>query len=202
MWPDGLARLCARTPVPVVALGGVTSPDRAAACMAAADPRVERMNLARHPRRREPGDENVRVHERRVQCLRPGIDDPRGASPGGRRFRQGCGPHGAACSSFTSCVITSGRNLLAKPTTKSVFANTAFQCLVVPPGRAGMVPTLSLDYSIQSIVGNVGIHVTPDTFCYAVWKLTIAQVAPVLPFLLLVLILIVRPRGLMGTREG
>jgi branched-chain amino acid transport system permease protein len=35
-----------------------------------------------------------------------------------------------------------------------------------------------------------------------VWKLTIAQVAPVLPFLLLVLILIVRPRGLMGTREG
>jgi thiamine-phosphate pyrophosphorylase len=35
LWPDGLARLCARTPVPVVALGGVTSPDRAAACTAA-----------------------------------------------------------------------------------------------------------------------------------------------------------------------
>jgi thiamine-phosphate pyrophosphorylase len=35
LWPDGLARLCARTPVPVVALGGVTSPDRATACMAA-----------------------------------------------------------------------------------------------------------------------------------------------------------------------
>jgi len=68
----------------------------------------------------------------------------------------------------------------------------------------GIIQTfgLALDYSIQSIVGNVGIHVTPDTFGYAVWKLTIAQVAPVLPFLLLVLILIVRPRGLMGTREG
>ena len=35
---------------------------------------------------------------------------------------------GAACSSFTSCVITRGRNLLANPTTKSVLANTASQC--------------------------------------------------------------------------
>jgi branched-chain amino acid transport system permease protein len=30
----------------------------------------------------------------------------------------------------------------------------------------------------------------------------LAQVAPVLPYLLLVLILIFRPRGLMGTRES
>ena len=37
------------------------------------------------------------------------------------------------------------------------------------------------------------------------WSLggiTIAQAAPVLPYLLMVLMLIVRPRGLMGTREG
>lgn len=31
----GLARLCRRTPTPVFALGGVTSPDQAAACLAA-----------------------------------------------------------------------------------------------------------------------------------------------------------------------
>jgi len=30
----------------------------------------------------------------------------------------------------------------------------------------------------------------------------ISQVAPVLPYLVMVLILILRPRGLMGTREG
>jgi branched-chain amino acid transport system permease protein len=30
---------------------------------------------------------------------------------------------------------------------------------------------------------------------------TLAQVAPVLPYLLLVVVLIVRPTGLMGTRE-
>jgi thiamine-phosphate diphosphorylase len=32
---DGLARLCARTTIPVFALGGVTSPDKAVACVAA-----------------------------------------------------------------------------------------------------------------------------------------------------------------------
>ena len=32
-------------------------------------------------------------------------------------------------------------------------------------------------------------------------RLTLAQVAPVLPYLVLVLILIVRPKGLLGTRE-
>jgi len=37
------------------------------------------------------------------------------------------------------------------------------------------------------------------------WSLggiTIAQAAPVLPYLLMVLMLILRPRGLMGTRDG
>ena len=33
-------------------------------------------------------------------------------------------------------------------------------------------------------------------------KLTLSQVAPILPYLLLVLILIFRPKGLLGTREG
>jgi branched-chain amino acid transport system permease protein len=68
----------------------------------------------------------------------------------------------------------------------------------------GVIQTfgLALDYSIAGILQDLGITIAPDTFGYAVWKLTIAQVAPVLPFLLLVLILIVRPRGLMGTREG
>jgi branched-subunit amino acid ABC-type transport system permease component len=33
-------------------------------------------------------------------------------------------------------------------------------------------------------------------------KTTLSQVAPILPYLFLVLILIFRPRGLLGTREG
>jgi len=34
------------------------------------------------------------------------------------------------------------------------------------------------------------------------WTLTLSQVAPILPFLLLVLVLIFRPTGLMGKRES
>jgi branched-chain amino acid transport system permease protein len=34
-----------------------------------------------------------------------------------------------------------------------------------------------------------------------VLRLTVAQVAPILPYLFLVLILIFRPKGLLGTRE-
>lgn len=34
-----------------------------------------------------------------------------------------------------------------------------------------------------------------------IWTVTVAQIAPVLPYLLLVLMLILRPRGLMGARE-
>ena len=41
-----------------------------------------------------------------------------------------------------------------------------------------------------------------ETFGYPLLKLTISQVAPILPFLFLVLILIFRPKGLLGTREG
>ena len=38
-------------------------------------------------------------------------------------------------------------------------------------------------------------------FLSDVWQVTVAQLAPVIPYLLLVIVLIVRPTGLMGTRE-
>jgi len=34
-----------------------------------------------------------------------------------------------------------------------------------------------------------------------VWGVKLSQAAPILPYVLLVLMLIVRPRGFMGTRE-
>ena len=48
----------------------------------------------------------------------------------------------------------------------------------------------------------LGWNITAQTFGYPVWKLKISQVAPILPYLFLVLILIFRPKGLLGTREG
>jgi branched-chain amino acid transport system permease protein len=61
---------------------------------------------------------------------------------------------------------------------------------------------VALDYSLISVLSPLGATITDATPGYAVLKLTIAQTAPILPYLLLVLILIFRPRGLMGTREG
>ena len=60
---------------------------------------------------------------------------------------------------------------------------------------------VALDYSMVHLFQLVGITVTDQTFGYPLWKLTISQVAPILPYLLLVLMLIFRPKGLLGTRE-
>ena len=60
---------------------------------------------------------------------------------------------------------------------------------------------VSLDWSFVGGLENLGVTVPPDAFGFPVLSLTLAQVAPVLPYLLLVLVLIFRPRGLMGTRE-
>jgi branched-chain amino acid transport system permease protein len=68
----------------------------------------------------------------------------------------------------------------------------------------GLVQTFSVgfDVSLADVMGYLGVAVGPGTPLYSVLKITLSQTAPVLPFLLMVLILIVRPRGLMGTRES
>jgi branched-chain amino acid transport system permease protein len=60
---------------------------------------------------------------------------------------------------------------------------------------------VALDYSLISLFNAMGANLGPGSPGYAMLSLTIAQCAAILPFLLLVLILIFRPRGLMGTRE-
>ena len=60
---------------------------------------------------------------------------------------------------------------------------------------------VSLDWSVASGLGNFGVTVPASNLAYPLLTLTLSQVAPVLPYLLLVLVLIFRPRGLMGTRE-
>ncbi len=60
---------------------------------------------------------------------------------------------------------------------------------------------VGLNYSLGDVLGGLGIHVTRGGWLSDLWPLTVAQVAPILPYLLLVLVLIVRPTGLFGTRE-
>ncbi len=68
----------------------------------------------------------------------------------------------------------------------------------------GIIQTFAvgIDTSLVSIAKSVGTAITPDTFGYALFKLKISQIAPIMPYLFLVLILIFRPKGLLGTREG
>lgn len=67
----------------------------------------------------------------------------------------------------------------------------------------GLVQTfaVALDHSPVSMLGAMGVVVAEGDFGYPLLSLTISQVAPILPYLFLVLILIFRPRGLLGKRE-
>jgi len=68
----------------------------------------------------------------------------------------------------------------------------------------GVIQTfaVALDYSVGGALGAVGIGLSPGAANNTLLKLTISQIAPILPYLFLVLILIFRPKGLLGTREG
>ena len=57
------------------------------------------------------------------------------------------------------------------------------------------------DWSIGRGLASLGMPVEAGGLGEALTRLTLAQVTPVLPFLLLVLVLVVRPRGLLGNRE-
>lgn len=67
----------------------------------------------------------------------------------------------------------------------------------------GIVQTfaVALDYSVLSLIQKLGLQTVGASPDNALLNLTISQVAPILPYLFLVLILIFRPRGLMGKRE-
>jgi branched-chain amino acid transport system permease protein len=51
------------------------------------------------------------------------------------------------------------------------------------------------------VLGRIGVAPPSSGVLFDVWNVTVAQIAPVIPYLLLVLILILRPTGLMGTRK-
>jgi branched-chain amino acid transport system permease protein len=61
--------------------------------------------------------------------------------------------------------------------------------------------SVSLDWSLAGLLRPLGITPAGGTFLAEVLNLTLAQAAPMLPYLIMVLMLVVRPRGLMGTRE-
>jgi branched-chain amino acid transport system permease protein len=67
----------------------------------------------------------------------------------------------------------------------------------------GVIQTfaVALDYSLVGVAEQLGLQLSEAARNNSLLKLTISQVAPILPYLFLVLILIFRPKGLLGTRE-
>ena len=61
---------------------------------------------------------------------------------------------------------------------------------------------VAIDKSLGDLLAALGMTVAPGGGFDELLRLTVAQVAPILPYLLMVLILILRPRGLLGTREA
>ncbi|MCF4128447.1 branched-chain amino acid ABC transporter permease [Methylobacterium sp. SyP6R] len=69
----------------------------------------------------------------------------------------------------------------------------------------GLVQTfaISLDVSVASVLQSLGIDAAPSGGVLGdLWTVTIAQIGPIIPYLLLVLVLIARPTGLLGNREA
>ncbi len=60
---------------------------------------------------------------------------------------------------------------------------------------------ISLDLSINNFIELIGFTVDIESLWHILIDLTISQIAPILPYLVLVLMLIIRPRGLFGNRD-
>lgn len=68
----------------------------------------------------------------------------------------------------------------------------------------GVIQTFAVafDVSLATLAQQFGLALSPGMQNNSYIKLTLSQIAPILPYLFLVLILIFRPRGLLGKREG
>ena len=121
---------------------------------------------------------------------------------------------GAGCGLAGLAGVIAGPALITQPAMAASLGPILFVVVVVGglgslPGAfvasllIGLVQTfaVALNVSIADVLALVGITVTRASIGGDLWMATVAQVAPIIPYLLLVLVLIFRPHGLMGNRE-
>jgi branched-chain amino acid transport system permease protein len=110
--------------------------------------------------------------------------------------------------------VIGGFALLTEPNMAAALGPIVFVVVVV--GGLGSIPgafiasmligivqtfAVALDYSLLDLMHVMGVTVTRASPFYEILAIKIAQAAPIIPYLLLVVMLIVRPRGILGTRE-
>jgi branched-chain amino acid transport system permease protein len=100
--------------------------------------------------------------------------------------------------------VIGGNAFVTDPGMATTVGSVIFVVVVVGGmgSLSGAFVAVGIDSSLMGGLQQIGLTVTPETFGYPLWKLKISQVAPIMPYLFLVLILIFRPRGLLGKREG
>jgi len=121
---------------------------------------------------------------------------------------------GAGCALAGLAGVIGGTTFVTEPSMAAAVGSILFVVVVVGGTGSlvgafvgslliGLLQTLPLtvDKSLLDAAHAVGWTVSSDGPAYPLLKLTLAQVAPILPYLLLVLILVFRPRGLFGTRD-
>jgi branched-chain amino acid transport system permease protein len=67
----------------------------------------------------------------------------------------------------------------------------------------GMVQTFSvvIDYSLADVLSPFGVTFAANDLFGEILTIPVSRIGPLVPYALLILILVLRPRGLMGTRE-
>ena len=122
---------------------------------------------------------------------------------------------GAGCALAGLAGVIGGSTFVTEPAMAATVGSVIFVVVVVGGMGSlagafvaslliGIIQTfaIALDYSVSGLISSLGITLSPAAADYSLLRLTISQIAPILPYLFLVLILIFRPKGLLGTREG
>ena len=122
---------------------------------------------------------------------------------------------GSGCALAALAGVVGGITFVTEPSMAAVVGSIIFVVVVVGGMGSlagafvsslliGLLQTLPLtvDASLADLLNRLGAPVGPQSALWPLLRITLAQAAPILPYLLLVLILIFRPKGLMGTREG
>ncbi len=125
------------------------------------------------------------------------------------------GVFGGGCALAALAGVIGGNAFVTEPAMAATVGSIIFVVVVVGGMGSlagallasiliGMLQTfaVALDWSLLGPLGRLGIDIAPDFFAYRLLSITLSEVAPILPYLLLVLVLILRPRGLLGQREG
>jgi branched-chain amino acid transport system permease protein len=121
---------------------------------------------------------------------------------------------GSGCALAGLAGVVGGMTFVTEPSMAAIVGSIIFVVVVVGGLGSlagafvgsivvGLLQTLPLtvDQSFVNLAARWGWTIAPGDWSYSLAKITLAQAAPILPYLLLVLILIFRPKGLLGTRE-